>query len=96
MFKTPEQELLVQMQSLEANLILAQAELAKTNPTMAKAMFGINSKEVEELQSINIGNIQKLNQASNRCLLGLPSSAVMSKLSEPDMDVLSLDLLTDL
>lgn len=94
MFEIKERAILEEMQSLELQLILMQRELAKANPDLAKAMFNANSKEVELMQAIDVNNLIKLNQCSNRTMFGLPSSELVSKLSENGMESLSLDYLT--
>ena len=91
-----DRQILEEMQSLELQLILMQRELAKSNPNLAKAMFNANAKEIEEMRSIDISNLSKLNQCSNRAMFGLPSSELVAKLGEKEMDALSLDLLTDI
>lgn len=95
MLDMQERTILEEMQALELQLVMMQRELARTNPNLAKARYKIGEREIKSLQAVDLGNIAKLAQCSNRPMLGIMSSDVMTKLSETSMDFMSLDLLTD-
>lgn len=95
MFELKEREILEEMQSLELQLIIMQRELARSNPELTKAMFKVSSKVVDLMSFIDLDNLIKLHQCSNRTILGLPSAEFITKLGEGSMEFLSLDCLTD-
>jgi hypothetical protein len=95
MFEMQERAIMEEMQSLELQLVMMQRELARTNPNLAKARYKIGDREIDALKAIDLKNIAKLCQCSNRPMLGIMSQDVMTKLTERKMDFMSLDLLAD-